>query len=650
MDLHMKLLLASLSCVLLMQAASCDGSTGETETTNWTCVCAAHPLGEPNSNSSLLSNCSSSCHCQRDENGSTGSWNCTCASDKDLQKEEHAVLRARSCFTSCNCTSGTSEEGKRHVSSKTVMITLLVCVILTTTAFLVTTVYYFRRKDALSPRSQIYSFDKYTSWSSRSNLVSNRSSPLPQMKPKPRLCALKEFLCRCNLICGGESGTFPGVIIRFSYAELEQATGKFSDEHLIGVGGSSKVYRGQLGDGKVVAVKKLRPLGGADEDFEFLSEIELLSRLNHCHVVPLLGYCSESQGRQLERLLVFECMSNGNLRDCLDLKQGRKPMDWQTRVSIVLGVARGLEYLHEAAAPRILHRDIKSTNILLDDKFRAKITDLGMAKCLMNDGVTSCSSSPARMLGTFGYFAPEYAIVGKASLKSDVFSFGVVVLELITGRQPIHKSSSTRADESLVIWATSRLRDSRLVVTELPDPTLQGKFPAEEMQIMAHLARECLQWDPEARPTMTEVVHILATIAPLQQGAKRRNLPIAAAFNLTPSPHVGRCDPEPKDDDDIERQLQQQECSPTTTVQWQQQTRRAPTSSPGRASWPGDRVNVVGRGAVVSGELVNVLMNPHRRGSWRPPSPPPPPGDEEAVDVDLTEPRMEAFTQPAAFR
>ena len=105
-------------------------------------------------------------------------------------------------------------------------------------------------------------------------------------------------------------------------------------------------------------------------------QIELLSRLNHCHVVPLLGYCSERQGRQLERLLVFECLPNGNLRECLDLKsQGRKPMDWATRVSVALGAARGLEYLHEAAAPRILHRDIKSTNILLDDKFRAKVFD-----------------------------------------------------------------------------------------------------------------------------------------------------------------------------------------------------------------------------------------------------------------------------------
>ncbi|CAO2042841.1 unnamed protein product [Urochloa humidicola] len=222
------------------------------------------------------------------------------------------------------------------------------------------------------------------------------------------------------------------------------------------------------------------------------------------------------------------------------------------------------------------------------------------------------------MLGTFGYFAPEYAIMGKASLKSDVFSFGVVVLELITGRPPIHKLSTTRADESLVIWATSRLRDSGLVVSELPDQRLEGKFPAEEMQIMAHLARECLQWDPEARPTMTVL--------------------IAAAFNLTLSPQVGRCDP--PEPGDIERP--QQECS-TVSVQWQQERCSTPTPL-GRASWPGGR-SKGGGGAVVSGELVNgmLLMSPHGRSSWRPP-----PGDEEEA-VDLTEPRLETFT-PALFR
>uniref|UniRef100_A0ACD5TB59 Uncharacterized protein n=2 Tax=Avena sativa TaxID=4498 RepID=A0ACD5TB59_AVESA len=609
MDLHMKLLLASFCCVLLIQGASSDNTTGGTGATNWTCSCAAHPLGEPDSNSSLSSNCSSSCHCLQDENGSTGSWNCSCRSDKTLQNEEHVVVHDTSCFTSCNCTSGNSEEGKKHFSSKTVIATLLVCVILTTVAFVVTTAYYFRRKDALSPHSRMHSVDKYASWSSRSNLVSHRSSPLPQLKLKPGLSVIKGFLCSCPQICRTEEGPFPGVVLRFSYAELEQATGKFSDEHLIGVGGTSKVYRGQLSDDKVVAVKKLRPLGGADEDYEFLSEIELLSRLNHCHVVPLLGYCSERQGRQLERLLVFECMPNGNLRECLDLKsQGRKPMDWATRVGIALGAARGLEYLHEAAAPRILHRDIKSTNILLDDKFRAKITDLGMAKCLMNDGVTSCSSSPARMLGTFGYFAPEYAIVGKASLKSDVFSFGVVVLELITGRQPVHRRASGgggASDESLVMWATSRLRDSRLVVAELPDPALkESGFPPEEMQIMAHLARECLQWDPEARPTMTEVVQILSTIAPHAADKRRRHhLPAAttaAAF------HAER----------------PQECA-VSLERWQLGDRDHLHRGNGKDA----------KGAaVVSGEVAVTMGR-----SWRSPEP---------EEVDLTEPRLETFTQP----
>ncbi|KAM3297042.1 hypothetical protein ACQJBY_039087 [Aegilops geniculata] len=612
MDLHMKLLLASLSCVLLIQGAFCDNTAGGTGATSWTCVCAAHPLGEPNSNSSLSSSCDSSCHCLRDENGGTGSWNCSCRSDKDLQEEEHAVVHSGSCFTSCNCTSGSSEQGRKHFSSKTVIATLLVCVVLTTVAFVGTTAYYFRRKDALSPRSRMHSFDKYASWSSRSNLVSHRSSPLTQLKPKPGLSVIKGYLCSCPLVSRSEDGPFPGVVLRFSYAELEQATGKFSDEQLIGVGGTSKVYRGQLTDGKVVAVKKLRPLGGADEDYEFLSEIELLSRLNHCHVVPLLGYCSERQGRQLERLLVFECMTNGNLRECLD-DINRKPMDWATRVGVALGAARGLEYLHEAAAPRILHRDIKSTNILLDDRFRARITDLGMAKCLMNDGVTSCSSSPARMLGTFGYFAPEYAIVGKASLKSDVFSFGVVVLELITGRQPVHKrggAGAGGADESLVMWATSRLRDSRLVVAELPDPALKGAFPPEEMQIMAHLARECLQWDPEARPTMTEVVQILSTIAPLADKRRRHHLPAAAgAF----APGFG-----------AERT---QECSV-----WQDGDagRRRDHLHGGNGS--------NAKGAIVSGEVAVNVGTPVTMGrSWQ---------SAEQEEVDLTEPRLETFTQP----
>lgn len=197
-------------------------------------------------------------------------------------------------------------------------------------------------------------------------------------------------------------------------------------------------------------------------------------------MVPLIGYCSEFHGKHAERLLVFEYMPYGNLRDCLDGELGDK-MTWNIRISLALGAARGLEYLHEAAAPRILHRDVKSTNILLDENWHAKvskqkhknlfyhlpmslnvcvfvlqITDLGMAKCLSSDGLQSGSSSPTIGLqGTFGYFAPEYAIAGCASPMSDVFSFGVVLLELITGRKPIQRPSNNKGEESLVIWVSN---------------------------------------------------------------------------------------------------------------------------------------------------------------------------------------------------
>ncbi|MBA0807357.1 hypothetical protein Gohar_023165, partial [Gossypium harknessii] len=324
---------------------------------------------------------------------------------------------------------------------------------------------------------------------------------------------------KASFLCPSKPGTVLWTVFQFAYSELENATNKFSDSNLIGVGGSSYVYRGQLKDGRIVAVKRLKVQGGPDADSIISTEVELLSRLHHCHVVPLLGYCLEFSGKHAERLLVFEYMHNGNLRECLNGIWGEN-MTWETRVSIAIDAAKGLEYLHEAAAPRILHRDIKSTNILLDKNWRAKITDLGMAKRLRADGVPSCSSSPARMQGTFGYFAPEYAIVGKASLMSDVFSFGVVLLELITGRQPIHKSNNK--EESLVIWATPRLQDCKQVTPELPDPRLKGNFPEEEMQIMAYLAKECLLLDPDARPTMSEVVQILSTIAP--DKSKRRNV------------------------------------------------------------------------------------------------------------------------------
>lgn len=460
-----------------------------------------------------------------------GQWTCSCTGNgfPFVATDSHGAP----CFTECNCTSGSPLNGvqgsKKHNSRKVVLITLLLCVVLTTFAFVSSILCYISRRDKCPIHSPIFWPEKELSYNSATNLISHKSSSVQDLEvhigsPYPPLtgCTHKaSFFFRSRI------RTTHGVLVQFSYFELESATDKFSNSNLIGVGGSSHVYRGHLKNGKIVAIKRLKTQGGLDEDSVFQTEIELIARLHHCHVVPLLGYCSEFQGKHAERLLVFEYMPNGNLRDCLDAIG--QCTDWNTRVTIALGAARGLEYLHEAAAPRILHRDVKSTNILLDENWRAKITDLGMAKRLRTDGIHSLTSSPARMQGTFGYFAPEYAIVGRASLKSDVFSFGVVLLELISGRQPIYRSEN-KGEESLVIWATPHLQDSRRIVSELPDPHLKGNFPKEEMQIMAYLAKECLLLDPESRPNMSEVVQVLSSIA--LEKSKRRNFPV----NLFQSP------------------------------------------------------------------------------------------------------------------
>ncbi|KAI4368763.1 hypothetical protein MLD38_017280 [Melastoma candidum] len=442
-------------------------------------------------------------------------WMCICT-DNGFPKIASGDQNS-DCFEACDCSSGFPNEKKLsvwHNPTRIVVAVLLGCAILIAIAFVVSLACYLWRKDKCRIQSSASSLDRETGCNSNAKLVYPHSSSSPETKLiiSSPIKAFAGFFYKVGFISKPRSGTLRGTIWKFSCYELEYATQKFSNSNIIGVGGSSYVYRGQLRDGRIVAIKRLNHQDKRDDDSEFLTEVDLLSRLHHYHMVPLLGYCYESRGKHIERLLIFEYMANGNLRDCLDSDLGEN-MNWETRVGIALGAARGLEYLHEAAAPRVLHRDVKSTNILLDDNWRAKITDLGMAKCVKADGHPSCSNSPARMQGTFGYFAPEYAIVGRVSLKSDVFSFGVVLLELITGRQPIHKLTG-KGEESLVIWATPRLQDSRRVISELPDPRLDGNFPEEEMQIMAYLAKECLLLDPDSRPTMSEVVQILSAIAP----------------------------------------------------------------------------------------------------------------------------------------
>ncbi|XP_078428342.1 proline-rich receptor-like protein kinase PERK15 [Wolffia australiana] len=286
----------------------------------------------------------------------------------------------------------------------------------------------------------------------------------------------------------------------FTYEEIADMTHGFSRENLLGEGGFGCVYKGWLEDGRVVAVKQLKAGSGQGER-EFKAEVEIISRVHHRHLVSLVGYCISDNHRSL----VYEFVPNNTLEHHLHAR-GLPVMDWGKRVKIAIGSARGLAYLHEDCHPRIIHRDIKSANILIDNFFEAQVADFGLAKP-SNDAHTHVST---RIMGTFGYMAPEYASSGKLTDRSDVFSFGVVLLELITGRKPVDPSQPL-GDESLVEWARPRLIHALETgnFEELSDPRLEGNYAKEEMFRMVEVAAACVRHSAPKRPRMVQVLRAL---------------------------------------------------------------------------------------------------------------------------------------------
>lgn len=311
----------------------------------------------------------------------------------------------------------------------------------------------------------------------------------------------------------------PGIALSFTkstftYEELARATDGFSDANLLGQGGFGYVHRGVLPNGKEVAVKQLKAGSGQGER-EFQAEVEIISRVHHKHLVSLVGYCSTG----FQRLLVYEFVPNNTLEFHLHGK-GRPTMDWLTRLRIALGSAKGLAYLHEDCHPKIIHRDIKAANILLDYKFEAKVADFGLAK-IASDLNTHVST---RVMGTFGYLAPEYASSGKLTDKSDVFSYGVMLLELLTGRRPVDKNQ-TYMEDSLVEWARPllmrALEEDHL--DSLIDPRLQNEFDPNEMTRMVACAAACTRHSAKRRPKMSQVVRALegdVSLADLNEGIR----------------------------------------------------------------------------------------------------------------------------------
>ncbi|OAY52998.1 hypothetical protein MANES_04G128300v8 [Manihot esculenta] len=285
----------------------------------------------------------------------------------------------------------------------------------------------------------------------------------------------------------------------YTYEQLAKATADFTNNNLIGVGGCGQVYRGELPDGEVVAIKKLKYVAGQAEmegaQLQFETEIETISRVRHRNLVKVIGYCSD----KADKLFVCEFVPNKSLKYHLQRK-GNQINNWSNRMKIALGSAKGLTYLHEGCTPTIIHRDIKSENILLDHNFEPKIADFGLAKEIL-DYQTHVST---KLKGTFGYLAPEYVKDKRLTDKSDVFSFGVVLLELITGKQAVEKEG--KVPINLAIWALPLLKQALDTddYKALVDPNLQ-EYDINKMTRMIYCAVACVYKPEKSRPKMSEV-------------------------------------------------------------------------------------------------------------------------------------------------
>ncbi|XP_014503431.1 probable serine/threonine-protein kinase PBL21 [Vigna radiata var. radiata] len=288
----------------------------------------------------------------------------------------------------------------------------------------------------------------------------------------------------------------------YSFRELAAAAKGFNQENLIGEGGFGKVYKGRLSTGQLVAIKQLRLDGETHQgNREFVTEVLMLSLLHHSNLVKLYGYCTHGD----QRLLVYEYMPMGSLEQHLSEK---KPLSWRTRLMIGVGAARGLQYLHCIANPPVIYRDLKSANILLDSNLHPKLSDFGLAKLGPVGDNTHVST---RVMGTYGYCAPEYAMSGKLTLKSDIYCFGVVLLELITGRKAMDVTKKQR-EQSLVAWARPYLSDRRKV-TQIVDPLLQGNYPLRCLHNAIAITAMCLQEQPNLRPSISDIVIALEYLA-----------------------------------------------------------------------------------------------------------------------------------------
>ncbi|KAK9005395.1 hypothetical protein V6N11_042830 [Hibiscus sabdariffa] len=292
----------------------------------------------------------------------------------------------------------------------------------------------------------------------------------------------------------------------FTFRELATATKNFREADLLGEGGFGRVFKGRLETGEIVAVKRLNH-DGCQGYQEFIVEVLMLSLLHHVNLVTLIGYCTAGD----QRLLVYEYMPMGSLEDHL-FEPGREPLSWNRRIKIAVGAARGIEYLHCKANPPVIYRDLKSANILLDNDFNPKLSDFGLAKLGPVGANTHVST---RVMGTYGYCAPEYAMSGKLTLKSDIYSFGVVLLELITGRKAID-TTRKHGEQNLVSWSRPYLKDQKKF-SLLVDPLIRGCYPRRCLNYAIAITAMCLNEEANFRPLIGDILVALEYLASQSQ-------------------------------------------------------------------------------------------------------------------------------------
>ncbi|XP_057961102.1 protein NSP-INTERACTING KINASE 1 [Malania oleifera] len=351
--------------------------------------------------------------------------------------------------------------------------------------------------------------------------LNNTQNPLPSGRPKSHKVALafgSSLGCICLLTLGfgfllwwrqrhnqqiffdvGEQSheeVCLGNLKRFQFRELQIATNNFCSKNILGKGGFGNVYKGHLQDGTVVAVKRLKDGNAISGEIQFQTEVEMISLAVHRNLLHLYGFCMTTT----ERLLVYPYMSNGSVASRLKAKPA---LDWGTRKRIALGAARGLLYLHEQCDPKIIHRDVKAANILLDDYCEAVVGDFGLAKLL--DHQDSHVTTAVR--GTVGHIAPEYLSTGQSSEKTDVFGFGILLLELITGQRALEFGKSANQKGAMLDWVKKINQEKKLEM--LVDKDLKSNYDRIELEEMVQVALLCTQYLPSHRPKMSEVVRML---------------------------------------------------------------------------------------------------------------------------------------------